>query len=115
MSTFPGELHPDRSEPFDELATDMDRWKADSAAAHARIDSALSRIAGETCDHGPGFCARDHARDALRASPSADILPERSAARDSWTLDRISELLTHGQGLGDPELLGLIRSTGRTC
>ena len=35
------------------------------AASKAALVEALETIANSTCDHGPGFCARDFARAAL--------------------------------------------------
>lgn len=116
--SFPDPIFP--GERFDEHASDLDSWRADQErlrvleeSAHARIDRAALRMVS-----GPGPYAS--ALD-LPGSPAdcVDLLPERSAARDAWTLDRLAELLhsdTRPWGLElEREAIELIRSTGRTC
>ena len=38
---------------------------------NAELVAALETIANSTCDHGPGFCARDSARAALAKAEEA--------------------------------------------
>lgn len=63
----------------------------------------------DTCDHPDGW------HDPMPDVKGTDILPERSAARDSWTLDRMAEVMREPEWSPDTldELAELLRSTGR--
>jgi len=50
-----------------ETAAERDRLRE----VNAELVAALETIANSTCDHGPGFCARDSARAALAKAEEA--------------------------------------------
>lgn len=116
MSTFQGELRDDPPQ-FDEHALDLDNWnryqalRAAEQSAHDRLDRALCCMGGGSLD------LHDGELGPSGPAQSADILPERSAARDSWTLDAIAQILRDQNEPADsmPDVRELIRSTGRTC
>ena len=133
-SIFPGERYDEHAADLDAWRLDQERIRSAESAQHARIDRALAPwssaldLPGSPVALDIPICPVCHlpahaseSDDLDRHEGCVDILPERSAARDSWTLDRIAEFLADSNEelyawghIPYDQLRELLRSTGRS-